>query len=91
MSDKEPSDEETESERTVAELHREFERVGVDMHALGEAFRAIHLELSDLDPDDDTPTFGIDAPSALEKIRTLPSGAGTEVFLLALGFPSQGQ
>lgn len=89
MSDQEPSDEEiAEADRAIADLNRELERVGVDMRAVGEAFRALYSEYLGPEGGDEAPTFGIDAPSALERVRTLPSGAGTEAFLIALGLPT---
>lgn len=85
MSEEEPSDEEiAESDRAIADLNRELERVGVDMRIVREAFRARDSEYFGQEASDDT-TFGIDAFSALEGIRTLPSGAGTDAFLKALG------
>ena len=85
MSEEEETPEEiAESERAIAELHGELERIGVDWERVSEAFRRLHAERFGQEASADT-TFGIDAFSALERIRMVPSGAGTDAFLKALG------
>jgi hypothetical protein len=84
MSEEETDEQIAESERAIAELHGELERIGVDMRLVSEAFRQAYSEYFGQEASNDS-IFGLDAFSALERIRTLPAGAGTDAFLKALG------
>ena len=90
MSDTEPNQKNIdETEAAIAELAREFDRVGVDPKAIGEAFRLIADESArdQRGPEDDT--IGIDVFMTLPIIRSLPDSAGTNAFLIAFGLPRQ--
>ena len=78
-------DDAAEVERTIAEIDRESERVGVDWTRVAEALLAARPELgADLPEAPDDAAIGLDALTLLPILRDLPDGAGTDAFLRAL-------
>jgi hypothetical protein len=90
MSELEPTPAElAESERAIIALDAELERLGVNAE---EFYAALRSQLPDEfaeTEDAEEIVLGIDAPSTLAIAQTLPSGAGIDVFLAALGIGRQ--
>lgn len=83
--DDRPEDDAADVERTIAEIDRESERVGVDWSRVAEALLGAHPELAPT-PDElaDEVTIGLDAQALLPLLRRLPDRAGTGALLEAL-------